>query len=262
MLDAFDFALITNILAEYGRGTGFIGRMIFTYGIIYLIMNTFFSGGILHLLNENSEFSLRSFITGCIQYFKRFFKLLFLSLLTVIFVIITYFMITAVLGIFTKNATTEFWPFTLFFAKILLVIGMLAMLNMLFDYAKIIIVYNDFHRIFKSVKDTIMFIMMSLLKTTALYGLLFMTAIIILLMYLAVESTLNVTNAVTVLVFFIVTQIYMMAKMFIRLSFYTGQFTFYKYSNTAMPGMTRDMLDEAITNYEKRAAGDVKPEHE
>jgi hypothetical protein len=36
------------------------------------------------------------------------------------------------------------------------------------------------------------------------------------------------------------------------MSFFAGQYSFYHFSNTAMPGMTKNMLDAAVDNYEKR----------
>jgi hypothetical protein len=46
--------------------------------------------------------------------------------------------------------------------------------------------------------------------------------------------------------------------MFVRLSFITGQYTFYHYSNTAMPGMTKKMLDDMVTAYELQQQSEHK----
>ena len=255
LLEAFDITIFSTIISEYGKGSNLVG-LILSYGFIYLLLNTFFAGGILHLLKENIEFSIKEFLTGCVIYFKRFIKLLLLSVLFIVGVLITYILLKALFGLFTKNTVTEFWPFILIFIRILLVIGMIAIINMLFDYAKIIIVYNDFYRIFRSVKDTIMFVMMSMGRTLGLYGLYFLTSLIFLCIYLYMGSFINVTGPWTILIFFIVSQLYMVVKMFIRLCFFTGQFKFYKNSNTAMPGMTQVMLDEAVDNYNQRRMQD------
>ena len=255
LLEAFDITIFSTIISEYGKGSNLVG-LILSYGFIYLLLNTFFAGGILHLLKENIEFSMKEFLTGCVIYIKRFIKLLLLSVLFIVAVLITYILLKALFGLFTKNTVTEFWPFILIFIRILLVIGMIAIINMLFDYAKIIIVYNDFYRIFRSVKDTIMFVMMSMGRTLGLYGLYFLTSLIFLCIYLYMSSLINVTGPWTIFIFFIVSQLYMIVKMFIRLCFFTGQFELYKNSNTAMPGMTQDMLDEAVDNYNQRRMQD------
>ncbi len=251
LLEAFDITIFSSIISEYGRGSNLAG-LIMSYGFVYLLLNTFFAGGILHLLKENIEFSIKEFLAGCVSYFKRFIKLLLLSIIFIIAVLLIYILIKALFGLFTKDAVTEFWPFVLFVIRMLLVICMVAIINMLFDYVKIIVVYNDFYRIFRSVKDTILFVMMSMGKTLGLYGLYFLTSLIILCIYLYMSSLFNITGPWTILIFFIVSQLYMIVKMFIRLCFFTGQFKFYKNSNTAMPGMTQEMLDGAVKDYEKR----------
>jgi len=254
MLEAFDISIFSALWAEYGKAIN-IGGMILSFSVLYLVLNTFFAGGIFYLIHEKLPFSLREFFSGCVIYFKRFFKLFLVSLLFIFFVILFYLLITSILGEFTKDAVTEFWPFTLFFVKVLFVIFMLAMVNMFFDYAKIILVYNDLHRIFKTVKDTLMFIMMSMTKTIGLYALYFFTAIVLLAIYIFLESLFNVTGTISILLFFLLSQIYILTRVFIRISFFTGQYTFFQYSNTAMPGMSKGMLDEAVENYEARLTG-------
>ena len=129
---------------------------------------------------------------------------------------------------------------------------MLAFINMLFDYAKIMTVVYDYHKMIETVKLALMFIMMSLIKTAGLYMLYLFTAVSVFLLYWVVESALQVSSGFMVLMFFVLTQIYMLLKLWVRLGFFAGQYSFYFHSNTAMPGMSKAMLDESVANYELR----------
>jgi hypothetical protein len=251
MLEAFDITLFSVMWSEYGKAIN-IGGLIFTFSLIYVVLNTFFAGGIFYLVDEDLQFSFSDFFKGCILYFKRFIKIFFVSLFFIVMALLLYLILTIIFDIFTKDPVTEFWPFTLFVVKVFILICYLAFVNMFFDYVKIIVVYNDFYRIFQTIKFTVMFIMMNMMKTIRLYGLYFLTAIALLCIYLFVQSHLEVTGAVSILIFIIISQLYMLARIFIRLSFFTGQYTYFKYSNTAMPGMSREMMDEAVRNYETR----------
>jgi hypothetical protein len=255
ILEAFDISIFSALWAGYGKAIN-IGGMILSFSVLYLILNTFFAGGIFYLIDENLPFGLKKFLTGCVIYFKRFLKLFLVSLLFILMAILIYVLISSIFSVFTTDSVTEFWPISLFFVKVIILVCILAMVNMFFDYAKIILVYNDFYGIYKSVKDTMMFILMSMTRTIGLYGLYFLTAIALLAIYLVLESLFNVTGTISILLFFMLTQIYMLIKVFIRISFFTGQYTYYKYSNTAMPGMSKEMLDEAVENYEKRVQGE------
>ena len=121
---------------------------------------------------------------------------------------------------------------------------------MLFDYAKIMTVVNDYHGMFKTVKQSVMFVMMSPRKTMGIYFSYLLTAIFLMIIYLLVENFISVTGWLTILIYFLWAQIFMISRIWIRMSFFAGQYSFYHFSNTAMPGMTRKMLDQAVTNYE------------
>jgi hypothetical protein len=127
---------------------------------------------------------------------------------------------------------------------------------MLFDYAKIMTVVNDFYGMFKTVKQTIRFVMMSPRKTIGLYFSYLFTAIFLMIIYLFVESFISVTGWLTILIFFLWTQIFMITRIWIRMSFFAGQYSFYRFSNTVMPGMTKEVLDKAVENYNKRSKQD------
>jgi hypothetical protein len=252
VLTAFDFTTLVTIIDIYGKGIN-MGRMITTFGILYLIINIFFAGGILKIFIEEKKFSLKEFFSGCVEYFSRFLRLFLFSLMFIIIAIIFYLAISSLFSLFTENATTEHAPLLLFILKILITGIMLAIINMLFDYARIMTIVNDFYGMYKTIKQALMFVMMSVRQTVSLYFLYVITLIVILLIYLFVESFISVTGWLTILIFFLWTQLFVISRMWIRMSFFAGQYSFYHHSNTAMPGMTKEMMDKAVEDYEKRA---------
>lgn len=250
-LEAFDFTIFATIMDQYGKSLSF-SRSIITIGLLYLIVNIFFAGGILKVFSGETKFKLSEFLGGCVEFFNRFLRLFLLSVLFLILVFILQLAISKLFGLFTKNATTEHLSVILFFLRIFLIGLMLAFVNMVFDYAKIMTVFNDFRAMFRTTKNAIIFVMMSLRKTTGLYALYLVTAILFLILYLFLESILSVNSGISVFLFFVLSQLYILTRVWIRLSFFAGQYTFYRHANTAMPGMTKEMLDEAVETYEAR----------
>jgi hypothetical protein len=251
VLQAFDLTIFRTIIAEYGSGLTF-SRLLITIGLFYFVLNIFFAGGVLKVFVEEKRFQLSDFFSGCVEYFYRFFKLFLISLLFLVGVFMVNLLLSNLSGLLTDNATAEHTGILLFFIRMGIVVFLLALTNMIFDYAKIMIVVNDYYDMIKAVKLTFMFVMMSLFKTVGLYALYFLTAVIIACIYLLIASLIDISNGFMVLIFFILSQVYMIAKIWIRISFFAGQYSFYHYSNAAMPGMTKEMLDEAVENYEKR----------
>jgi hypothetical protein len=251
LMQAFDITIYQSLLSEYGPALD-MGRFIFTYGLIYILLNTFFVGGILQVFSDNEGFDLKKFLLGCVEYFIRFLRLFLISVIFIVAAVVIFGALTIIFGSLTQNAQTEFWPSIFFILRVIILIIILAMVNMLFDYAKIMTVVNDFRSMIDTTKNAMMFVMMSLRKTTALYGLYLITAVIIFVIYWMIESLVDASSFAGVLLFIIISQIYILSRIWIRLSFLAGQFIFYKYSNTAMPGMTKEMLDEMVEAYEIR----------
>ena len=251
ILQTFDFTIFITIMEVFGKGLN-LGRTIITIGILYLIVNIFFAGGILKIFIEEKKFKLIDFLTGCVEYFNRFLRLFLISVLFLILALLMYLLISKLFSLVTDNTTTEHLPVILFVLKMFLVGALLAIVNMLFDYAKIMTVVNDYYGMFKIVKQAMMFVMMSLRKTVGLYISYLFTAIILIIIYLFIESFISVTDWLTILIFFLWTQIFMVTRIWIRMSFFAGQYSFYRFSNTAMPGMTQEMLDAGVEDYDKR----------
>ena len=251
VLQTFDFTIYATIMETFGKGVD-LRRTIITIGLLYLIANIFFAGGILKIFIDEQKFKLKDFFIGCMEYFNRFLRLFLISILFLISAIIVYLLISKLFKILTDNSVTEHLPVILFVIKILMLGLLFAIINMLFDYAKIMTVVNDYHGMFKTVKQSVMFVMMSPRKTMGIYFSYLFTAIFLMIIYLLVENFISVTGWLTILIYFMWTQIFMISRIGIRMSFFAGQYSFYHFSNTAMPGMSKAMLEEAVENYEKR----------
>jgi hypothetical protein len=254
VLQTFDFTIYATVMDTFGKGVD-LGRTITTVGLLYLIANIFFAGGILKIFIEEQKFNLKNFLMGCLEYFNRFLKLFLISGLFLISAILVYLLISILFKFLTDNSVTEHLPVILFVLKILMLGLLFAIISMLFDYAKIMTVVNDYHGMFKTVKQSVMFVMMSPKKTIGLYLSYSFTAIFFMIVYLFVESFISATGWLTILIIFLWTQIFMISRIWIRLSFFAGQYSFYHFSNTAMPGMTKEMLDEAVKEFDERSQG-------
>jgi len=251
-LKAFDFTIFATIMNQYAKSLSF-SRSLITIGLLYLIVNIFFAGGILKIFAGENKFQLSEFLEGCVEYFNRFLRLFLLSVVFLLLVFVLQLVISKFFNFLTKNASTEHLRSILLFLRIFLIGIMLAFVNMVFDYAKIMTVCNDFTAMYKTMKNAVKFVLIHLRKTSGLYTLFLITAILILIIYLLLESIISVNSAFMVVVFFILSQLYMLTRVWIRLSFFSGQYTFYCHANTAIPGMSKEMLDEAVSQYEDRS---------
>lgn len=251
LLQAFDVTLFQTIYLDYTADLN-LGQLLITYTLFYLVLNTFFAGGILRIIIDGKGFGFRKFFSGCVEYFSRFLTLFLLSLVFFMMVFVMLGFLSALSEYFTSDVRTEFWPFVSVFLRLSFLVMMLAMINMLFDYAKIMTVVNDFYAMLDTTKVAVMFAMMSLRKTTTLYFSYLLIAIVLFAVYWFFESLLDISDITGIVLFIILSQIFILSRIWIRLSFLAGQYIFYHHSNTAMPGMSREMLDKMVEAYEQR----------
>jgi hypothetical protein len=251
VLQSFDYTTYTTIMDIFGKGVNF-SRTITTIGILYLFVNIFFAGGILRIFIEEAKFSLNEFFKGCVEYFNRFLRLFLFSVISLLIAVLMFILFSKFLSLFTDNSTTEHLPFLFIVLRVLFLGTLLSIINMLFDYAKIMTVVNDYQGMYATIKQSMMFVMMSPLKTMSLYFSYLITILVLMLIYLFIESFISTSGWLTILTFVLGAQVFMISRIWIRMSFFAGQYSFYHYSNTAMPGLTKAMLEMDVENYEKR----------
>ncbi len=262
ILQQFDFTIFSTILREYGKGID-IKSFLIIYGLIYFIISTFFMGGIIWLFVSQSKFSINEFFSNCNQYFYRFIRLFFVSLLFNILVVLVSMLFVNILIQLFAESMNEMVKMKTYISGFVVVIILLALVNMIFDYAKIITVSENKHQMFFVPMESTKFIFMNFIKTSGLYGLYFFSIIILISIYLLVESLFDVQSFLGVITFFVLTQIYIFLRQWVRLSFFSGQTLYYQHTIKAQPGMlTKDMLDMEVDNNEKRTAKDESPENE
>ena len=174
------------------------------------------------------NFTFREFWAGCVEYFSRFFKLLLIGIVMIFAILIFYLLISGLVDIMTENTLTEFWPFVLFGLKLVLLAAVLAWIDLALGYTKIRIVVHDTRGVYQALKQALGFVSKNFAGTAILYILLVITGFVLLLSYLVIEGMVPKDTATGVLIFFIVAQLYIVSRVWLRLGFYCGQLKYYR----------------------------------
>jgi hypothetical protein len=199
-------------------------------GIIYLLLNILFAGGIIGLYHDaEAKFSLAEFFKHAGSYFWRFLRLFVISLPFYIFLV--YLLIgklsMAIFGA-TRDNSTEWPTFLMNLGANILALFLLCLVNMIFDYAKIGTVVKQGRSMIIQTGKAIGFVFKHFSKTLRLYYLLFLTGAVIVVIYALIEPLSNQTVLWTLILFFIIQQLFMLCKIWIRLTFYASQLELYK----------------------------------
>ena len=99
--------------------------------------------------------------------------------------------------------------------------------------------------------------MMNFFKTIGIYLLYILTAITIFVVFKFVTGFLVTETFLMISIFFVLSQIFVFLRQYLRLALFDSVIIYYQESITAMPGMlNKEMLDMAVENYEKKAKQD------
>ncbi len=199
-------------------------------GIIYILLNILFAGGIIGLYHDaEAKFSLAEFFKHAGSYFWRFSKLFVISL--PFYILLVYLLrgklFMTIFGATMDNSTE--WPsFWMILGVNILALFLLCLVNMIFDYAKIATVVKQKKSMIIQTGKAIGFVFKHFSKTLRLYYLIFLVGAILIVIYALIEPLFDQTVLWTLILFFIIQQLFILGKIWIRLTFYASQLELYK----------------------------------
>jgi len=201
-----------------------------TVGIIYMVLNIFFMGGIIGLYNTpDAKFTFAQFFSQAGTYFWRFIRLFIISLP---FYILLVYMLRGWLSMTIFRSTIDMniqWPsFLLNLGVNLLALFLLCLINMIFDYAKISTVAQQGKSMLRQTARAIKFVFKNFSKTLRLYYLLFIVGIILVAIYALIEPRFDQAILASLIFIFLIQQLFILGKIWIRLAFYARQLELFK----------------------------------
>ena len=200
-------------------------------GIIYVIFRTFLAGGILATFNQSHDrFSLKKFFEGAGVHFFSFFLVMLLSWVFYFGMLGTLHSgLDSIRNSVAQHSFSEITPFYLgiFFSMILLFV--LFLFQMFFDYTRIQIVVEQRKDVLVAARDALLFIAKHPGSTLALFYLLFLVNVLVTLLFLMIQSLIPQNTALNVVLIFLIQQLFIFAIIFTRCWLYASEMELYKY---------------------------------
>lgn len=234
--EKFDYNFLFEFLTYHGQSIRTIFSVAVFLIIIYFLISIFLYGGILFSLahsqraNDVEKSKVRFapiFFQGAGKFFGRFFRLSIYSLILWIIFIIFIFLLTRVGWVLTANGTNEQMAFYLFLVEIGIGFFLLFLIKMILDYTRIKIVTEDSRYVFRSLLKIIKFVFQRLGKTLSLYYLLIVTGVILFGIYWVLKLIIPSYSLVTIIITFIVYQLFIASRSWLKIAFQASQLIFY-----------------------------------
>lgn len=228
LVKGFGLTFIGDIIFKYRDIGGLFTGWILTPGIIFLILYVFLNGGIIgRIVAKNEKLNLKNFLGDCSTYFFSFLRVFLISIIAYILAFgVIFRIISSLFDLWTKNASTE-WPLIISSnIKFLILILLLSVIMMFFDYAKIRLVVERSKKATRAVLVSFSFIGKRFFRAWFLYLLVGIVALIVGLIYLGISRILP-PSVIFVIVVFIWQQIYILTRLWTKILFFSTEYHFF-----------------------------------
>ncbi len=238
-LAADDLLVRSNVdaLFELLTGSGAVLTALLTVVFVLLLLHLFVSpllyGGILHDLSrprEDGGFA-RSFWAGAGRYYGRFFRLIPASLVLWVPAAALYLLADRVLDAVGQDPLKEQLNFDLMLVRAVLALFHFFLVRMIVDYARIRIAATGMHSALGALAWAAAFVLRKIGGTLTLYYGLGLTALAGAAVYLGIQSLFAKTTPGAVLAGFLVTQLHILWRSWIKVAYQGAELGFYSQSS-------------------------------
>lgn len=199
------------------------------FTFLYVLLSTFLSGAFIGTYAKDYRLSFTEFLTEGARHFGRLFRLSLLSL--VIYYLLFLWLFDWAgnrIPVWTANSPSEMAPFVYYLVKNVLVLFVLSVVTLCFDYAKIRVVVEDRISAFIAFVAGARFALQNFRKTYALYIVLTLVGLVFIVAYAFLREQVAQETYASILLAFALGQVYLMARMWLKASFYASQTSLYQ----------------------------------
>ena len=223
-----------------------VAGMLVVTGTVYLFVNTLLAGGMIECFTSTDRrFTMRRFWGGCGEYFWRFFRLMWISIIFYALAIGIYGLLVWRIGVSDKAATVERPTVLKSFAALLFLLLLISILNMIFDYARIAAVINDRRRMLRETIKAVGFAFRHPVSAFGLYVILGLTGMALFAFLLWLRSLVYQDSAGAILLAVVIAQLAMASRMWTRAAYYAGQVDLYQ--SLAPAPISTQVTDSGLT---------------
>ncbi|MGB2986316.1 MAG: hypothetical protein WBE26_10575 [Phycisphaerae bacterium] len=222
--------------SEHSSAFKSLGSAAVGLGVLYLIVNIFLVGGIITTLTAEHRVSLRRFFYNASRYFGRYLRL-FVLLGIVIGLIFTAYgtWVNEYVEDLQKDAMTDMASFLWRGLAVVVLLVFISLVLMVFDYAKIRTVVDGRRSMFLAAVTAFGFSLRRPLRTVSLFYLNLVIVVLLFAIYLFVENQFSNATVISMVGLFVIQQLFILSRIWMRLSFFSTQLVFYRSASEVPP---------------------------
>jgi hypothetical protein len=232
--DKIDINWITDLVNQQFAGASIentaiqVVALALVMGISYILANTLFAGGILEVMVNGGQFTMRGFWSGCGTYFWRFLRLFVISLFFYGAVGFVYFLARRPIERAALEATEYQSIVYKRWAILLMLVLLFAFVNMIFDYARIITFIHDSRAMIRETFHAAWFAIRHFFSAYILYLMIAVVGIGVFVGLTTLRAWINQASWPAILAAFLLGQIAIASRIWTRVSFVAAELELYQ----------------------------------
>jgi len=229
LLQDFNYTVYEDLMRNYGDALKPFVQIIFWVGLAYYIFSVFIAGGIFNILhNEKNNFSIKSFFEGSGKYFYRFLRLAgIVIILNIVIAFVIYIPLGMVFDSVSETVESEASLFYIGLGGVLLHLLLIILVLIVSDYTKIKLVTEETTKVFRTFWQSIKFTFRYIHNTYSLYMMLLIFPLLLMVVYYFVENSIGMTSGITILIMFLVQQLFVWLRQFSKVWNYSSQLSYH-----------------------------------
>jgi hypothetical protein len=211
----FDFMIFTDFFHQSQKAFRPFVPLVFVLGLVYLLLNTFFAGGVLNVADQE-KFSMPRFFEASAKHFRRFALLLvflFIFLMALVALAGMFFFIFAAIAEGGSEKDYILWMIP----PVLILLYFVGFVVIMGDYGRVMLFKSQTLTPYAAFWKAFSYIFKRP-ATLALFWLIIVLVIILSTVYLGVDSLIGMHSGLTIFVMFLVQQIFVLARTFLKIS--------------------------------------------
>ena len=215
LVNDFDFTVFNDFLNKCGKSLPPLLPVSLALTGIYVLLNIFFSGGILSQFTLRNTFNLSDFLKNSAHYFLPFLAIFLIQLVFIIFAFATSIALFGIFGVIANESTEPTFMawmllpsgFMFYYFTYLLNIG---------DYARVILHRDTLLNPWKAFWKASRYVFQNF-KTMQVYWAVLIVIFVFILIYLSIESSIGMKSGFTIWLMLLVQQVFIFVRVFARI---------------------------------------------
>ncbi|MFA7420240.1 MAG: hypothetical protein WCZ90_11195 [Melioribacteraceae bacterium] len=228
LMENFDYMWFLQFRHLYQIQLDQIPLSIYSMVVIYILLQTFFLGGLISIFNTPEKNHIVDFFFGGVRFFFRFLKVLLISLVFYALAIKIYDWLGLLITSGYQDSENVWMDFVLKGLRYILLIFMLGVVTLLSDYSKVSLAVNDKTKFFKEFYNAILFIKDHFSKVFTVFLIVAIIGALGVLVYNIIGKFIPRTPSYFLVLSFVLQQMLIIFRLLIRMLFCSTEVILYK----------------------------------